>query len=222
MIRAILFDATGTLMRLPRGVGWHYRQVAARHGPDLDEARVNAAFYAAFAAAPPRPATGGPRPDDDKPWWRDLVRDILGRCGAEPAGAAFSAMFEELYAHFAEPGVWALYPEAEGVLRELKGRYRLAVVSNFDRRLYAIFDHLGIRDYFDAIIVSSETGADKPDPQIFTAALMALGVSPGETLHVGDDPDLDWRGAEAAGLRAFHLDRPSNSLADLPAYLANL
>jgi hypothetical protein len=47
MIRAILFDAVGTLIHLPRGAAWHYREVAARHGLVLEEERLGVAFRVA-------------------------------------------------------------------------------------------------------------------------------------------------------------------------------
>jgi len=278
-IRAILFDAAGTLIHLPRGVGWHYREIAARHGIALEEKPLAAAFGAAFRAAAPRSSTrlshredpgsaeeeegknggrrvgehnlpmgparvfsrvdpgsaklpiapaGTPRPatpsrpDDDKLWWRSLVRQVLAACGQEPAEAVFEAMFEELYAHFAQPGVWALYPEAAAVLDALHPRYKLGVVSNFDRRLYPVLEHLGVRRYFGTIVISSETGFDKPDGRIFSAALSALGTLPRETIHAGDSPEEDWRAAEAAGLHAYRVDRPVRGLEGLPQYACTL
>ena len=94
MIKAILFDAAGTLIHLPRGVGWHYREVAARHGLTLDETKMGAAFAQAFRAAAPRLAAGVSRPDDDKGWWRALVRRAMAACGHEPEDAHFDPMFE--------------------------------------------------------------------------------------------------------------------------------
>ena len=96
--------------------------------------------------------------------------------------------------------------------------YALAVVSNFDRRLHAVLDDLRLSEFFEAIIISSEVGADKPDPRIFEHALRRLGVTAGETWHVGDDPKRDW-GAEALGLRVFRLERPRNTSRDLLAAL---
>jgi putative hydrolase of the HAD superfamily len=219
MIRAVLFDAAGTLIHLPRGVGWHYREVAARHGLDLEEKRLGVAFGEAFRNAVPRVATAGTRPDDDKGWWRDVVRRVLAACDGNPEGPAFEPMFEELYAHFAKPGVWALYPEVPAVLEALHGRYRLGIVSNFDRRLYPVLDHLGVRRYFEKIVISSEVGVDKPDARIFTAALSALGVSASETVHAGDDPHQDWHAAAAAGLRVYRVHRPDTTLDGLVEFL---
>jgi putative hydrolase of the HAD superfamily len=220
MIKVIFFDATGTLIRLPKGVGWHYRLVARRHGLELDELALNAAFVSAWKTMPARPPTREPRPDDDKGWWRELVGRVLDSCAA-PAPASFDrdAYFEELYAHFTTPGVWALYPEVESVLGSLAGRYRFGVISNFDRRLRALLDQLGIARRFEHLAISSEVGANKPDAFIFESALEKMGVQPHEALHVGDDPVHDWQGAEAMGIRCFRLDRDKNSLRDLEAWL---
>jgi putative hydrolase of the HAD superfamily len=58
-------------------------------------------------------------------------------------------------------------------------------------------------------------GADKPDPEIFRRALTFLEVQPHDALHVGDDPERDWRAAADSGLSVFQLDRKKNSLRDL-------
>ena len=222
VIRAILFDAAGTLIYLPRGVGWHYREIAARHGMELEEKRLGAAFGAAFKGAGPRVGGGVSGPEDDKLWWRALVRRVLAACGEEPGDLVFEGMFEELYGRFAEPGVWALYPEAAAVLEALRGRYRLGMVSNFDRRLYPVLEQLRVREWFETIVISSELGVDKPDGRMFAAALEALGVAPGETVHAGDDPEQDWRAAEAAGLHVYRVERPARGLEGLPEFVRGL
>ncbi len=223
-MRAIFFDAAGTLIYLPQSVGEHYGEVAVRFGLKLPAAAWQQAFFRAWQAAPPRAATPGPRPDDDKSWWRDLVEEVLVSTLPPADRSTFprDAYFEAVYAHFAAPGVWALFPEAAAVLADLHARrYRLGVISNFDRRLETILSGLGVRALFDRVIVSSQAGAEKPDSQIFRAALDAFQVTPAEAVHVGDDPVRDG-GAEAIGLRVFHLDRPRVTLADLPAWLERL
>jgi putative hydrolase of the HAD superfamily len=210
-VRIIFFDAAGTLFHLPRGVGWHYREVARRHGRELDVDGLDAAFRAAWKRMPAPPATGAPRPDDDKGWWRELVGMVLDQCGAD-SGFDRGAYFEEVYAEFTKPGIWELYPEVPEVLERLRRNCRLAVISNFDGRLRPILDTLGIAPFFEHVTVSSEAGADKPDARIFQSALRACGAAPTEALHAGDDPVCDWEGAAAAGLHVFRLDRPRNSL----------
>ncbi len=217
MIKVIFFDAVGTLIHLPGGVGHHYGEVARRHGLDLNEADLTRAFRLAWKEMPPRPATHFPRPDDDKGWWRDLVNRVLEICGAADHGC--DGYFEELYARFAKPGVWELYPESRKVLERLAETYTLGIISNFDGRLRTVLDHLGVTPFFESIVISSEAGADKPDAFIFEKALQSVSAKPHEALHVGDDAVHDLQGAKAAGMHAFHLVRPEGSLRDLFAHL---
>ena len=211
MTRAVFFDAAGTLFQLRRSVGWHYRDVALRHGADLAEDELNRAFRRAWKNAEAPHETDGARPDDDRAWWRALIESVLDECGGT-SGLDRDAYFSELWSEFTRPGVWELFPETLDVLAALKGRVRLAVVSNFDSRLRAILAHLGIAEFFDDIVISSEVGADKPSRKIFSAALARAGIHASDALHVGDHPEADWLGAERAGLRAFRLQRPENSL----------
>lgn len=221
MIKVIFFDAAGTLLRLTKSVGEHYALVAARQGLALDSAKLDAAFGRVWREMPARPATGQPRPDDDKGWWRELVDRVLDRLDAQIAPAERTSFFEAAYDHFAEAGVWELFPDVIETLETLAPRFELAVLSNFDGRLRAILCHLAIAKYFRRIFISSELGADKPSASIYRQALELSGRAAEEALHVGDDPERDWAAAAAAGLQVFRLERPQNSLRDLfPTILA--
>jgi len=218
-ITTIFFDAAGTLIHLPKSVGYHYSFVADRIGLRLDADALDRAFADCWKRMPRRPAIEGPRPEDDKGWWRELVNRVLDQVAPSLSELDRDAYFEAVYGHFAEAGVWEAYPEVNDVLATLHGRFELAVVSNFDGRLRMILEHLGLTRYFSHVFLSSELGADKPDPEIYRRALRIRGRQAGETLHVGDDPERDWEGAMAAGLKVFRLDRPQNSLRDLLAAL---
>ena len=126
-----------------------------------------------------------------------------------------AAYFDELWEEFTKPGVWELYPETREVLSALAGRFRLGVVSNFDGRLRKILPLLGISEFFEDMVISSEVGSEKPSPHIFSEAVRRFGILPHEALHAGDEPDADWRGAREAGLQVFELRRPENSLRDI-------
>ncbi|HVF73020.1 MAG TPA: HAD-IA family hydrolase [Chthoniobacterales bacterium] len=214
-IKTIFFDAAGTLIYLPKSVGHHYAFVGERIGLRLDAAAIDAAFATCWRETPPRRAIDSPREDDDKGWWRELVNRVLDKTTPGVDELDRDAYFEAVYGHFAEPGVWELYPEVREILEALQGRYDLAVVSNFDGRLRMILEHLGVSKFFSHIFLSSELGADKPDPEIYGRALKLSGAEANETLHVGDDPERDWAGAAAAGLHIFQLERPRNSVRDL-------
>ncbi|MEY2479688.1 MAG: putative hydrolase of the superfamily [Verrucomicrobiota bacterium] len=219
MIKAIFFDAVGTLFYLPKSVGWHYARVAHDLHLDLDEQALDKAFAAAWKKMPRRSAIDGPRENDDKDWWRELVDLILEEVAPSLSELDRDNFFEVAYEHFTEAGVWELYPEVIDVLEKLLLRFQLGVISNFDGRLRMILEHLGISKYFSHVFVSSEIGADKPDPQIFRRALQFMKLKPDEVLHAGDDPERDWKAARAAGLSIFELDRQKNSLRDLLSIL---
>jgi len=213
--KAIFFDAAGTLFHLPRGVGYHYALVGENIGLKLDSRQLDRAFNNAWNAMPRRESIDGPRENDDKDWWRQLVDLVLSEVAPSLNELDRDNFFEIAYEHFAEAGVWDAYPEVIDVLKKLQPRFQLAVVSNFDGRLRMILEHLGISKFFTHVFVSSEIGADKPDPEIFRRALKFINLAPGQVLHAGDDPVRDWQAARAAGLSIFQLDREKNSLLDL-------
>jgi putative hydrolase of the HAD superfamily len=219
VIRAILFDAAGTLFFLTNTVGDHYAYVGREVGLDLDAQQLDRAFHAAWQQMPRRPAIDGPRENDDKGWWRELVWHVFDQVAPSLSELDRDNFFEVAYEHFAEAGVWELYPDVPEVLEQLRPRFELAVISNFDSRLRLILQHLGISKYFAHVFISSELGADKPDPEIFRRALKVLHLDASEVLQVGDDPERDWKAAAAAGLSVFRLNRPRDSLRDLLSWV---
>jgi putative hydrolase of the HAD superfamily len=60
---------------------------------------------------------------------------------------------------------------------------------------------LGLEEHLDAIGISEELGASKPDPAAFGATLELMGSAPDDTVMVGDHLDWDVRGALTAGMR---------------------
>jgi FMN phosphatase YigB (HAD superfamily) len=61
-------------------------------------------------------------------------------------------------------------------------------------------DRKGLLRHFSGWAFSDEVGHYKPSPQMFAAALGALGAAPGEAVHVGDLRRTDVAGAAAAGM----------------------
>src|SRR5471032_3298928 len=123
MPRAIFFDAAGTLIRLTKSVGANYALVAERQGLALDAAQLDRVFAAVWKDMPLRPATGEPRADDDQGWWRDLVERLLDRVSPQVDPLDRDTFFEAAYGHFAEAGVWELYPEVTEVREALAPRF---------------------------------------------------------------------------------------------------
>jgi HAD superfamily hydrolase (TIGR01549 family) len=100
------------------------------------------------------------------------------------------------------------------LLAELRQRYRLAVVSNFDYAptCRAILDREGIAPLFETVVISDEIGWRKPKPVIFETALDRMGLRPSEALFVGDRADIDVIGARGVGMPTVWINREASGL----------
>ncbi len=128
-----------------------------------------------------------------------LVRHL----GLDPATLPTEAMSLLLTTHMRELSKAIVFPPHHGpLLRAMRERYRLAVVSNFDYTPTArgVLEREGIADLFETILVSDEVGWRKPKPLIFETALGRLGLGASEALFVGDRIDIDVAGAQGVGM----------------------
>ncbi len=208
--RLVCLDAAGTLFHLRCPLGDLYAERARAHGlpvreglADLLERRFRREFVAM-----PRPAyRSGDRAFNDRvdrDWWRVLVQRVFAGLGPMD----FEAFFDDVYARFADAPVWQVYPEVPVALAGLRrAGLKLAIVSNFDARLTAVCDGLGLLPAFDAVLTAAEAGTAKPGRGIFLAAVRHFGVRPAQAVHVGDSWAEDAMGARGAGLAAVHLQR---------------
>ena len=213
-IKAVFFDAAGTLIKPARSVGESYAAIAAKHGKEVSSTNITERFRTCFDAAP-RLAFPSATEDTvaalERDWWKSLVAQVF-----EPWSpfVRFEEYFAELFAYFASPNAWTLYPEVLETLTSLKERdLILDVISNFDSRLVRILDGLGAGAQFENIFVSSRVGYAKPDRRIFNAALSYHGLAPAQALHVGDSEINDLRGANQAGLKGILVERRKTSAA---------
>lgn len=222
-LRAVLFDAAGTLIRLREPVGTTYARFAREHGVDVPASRLEEAFHRVLAAAPPRAHPGETLPEverRERAWWRRVVDDTLRAADGSARPADFEALFAALFEHYAGAGAWEPAPGATALLAELRAAgVATGVVSNFDQRLRRILQELGIHDLLDVVTLPSDSGAEKPDPTIFQVALKRLGLAGHDVAYVGDDPERDVAAARKAGLRTAVDVRGLATLADLPRQL---
>jgi putative hydrolase of the HAD superfamily len=206
-IRAVSFDASGTLITVAEQVGTTYARFAAAAGIDADPADIEMRFRAALEHAVPLafPVLPAPaREARERAWWRRIVRAALGRLDGD---ARIDACGDALFDHYARAAAWRVYPEVAMVLAALRTRgFPLAVVSNFDGRLPPLLAALGIAPLIDRIVYSSAAGTAKPDPGMLVMVAESFGLPTSGLLHVGDTP-LDLAAAHAAGARGAALDR---------------
>jgi putative hydrolase of the HAD superfamily len=105
------------------------------------------------------------------------------------------------------------FPDALDALDRLAARWPLVAITNGNADLARI----GIADRFAHALTAREAGHAKPDAPIFHAACARLALTPGEVLHVGDDPILDIVGAAGVGMRTCWINRRGEAWpAELP------
>ena len=110
------------------------------------------------------------------------------------------------------------YDDSLTVVRTLRGRgVPTALVSNCSHNTRPIVDRLGLGREFDAVVLSFEVGAMKPDPAIYREALARLGdPEPARSVFV-DDQVRYCDGAAAIGLQTFLILRPEEAAEGRPA-----
>lgn len=118
---------------------------------------------------------------------------------------ALAPYADVLYGQMQDPEHWRPYSDAATVPARLAQKgVPLGVVSDVGWDLRPTFARHGLAGRFSAWVHSYEHDTEKPDPRLFHYACGKLGVTPEETLMVGDHPAKDG-GAAAAGLRAYVL-----------------
>lgn len=203
-IRAVLWDIDDTLFDYTgadsAGLARHLRDegIAERYGTPAEALalwrRLTELHWGRFSAG--ETTFQGQR--------QDRVRDFLG----EPALTADEAdgWFARYVEHY--KAAWTVFPDVLPALDALAGRYRHGVLSNSsEANQDPKLRHLGLRDRFEVLVCAAELGVSKPDAAAFLAACAALGLPPAEVAYVGDQPEIDARGARDAGLTAVWLDR---------------
>lgn len=110
-----------------------------------------------------------------------------------------------------------LRPCAMKLLRCISEKFKVGLISNFTYApvVHASLRQLGIRSYFDVVVVSEEHGWRKPHKKIFQDTLANLGVKADEALYIGDSPLEDIKGASEAGLKTVFVSSQFYSLQDL-------
>jgi putative hydrolase of the HAD superfamily len=223
-IRAVLFDAAGTLFDpAPSFAGWAAR-VCRRRGLAVDENAVDEqlVLLGHLGRWPDETALA----DDRRERWTAFFADLLGRLELADGTGEVAA---ELARAILDPATYRPYDDVAPTLAALEAASVSAgVVTNFDPWLPELLAALGL-DRFDCVVVSSHVGVAKPDARIFAHALATLDLHPHECVVVGDSTWTDIGGATAAGITAVLLDRAGRhadhaglriaSLSELPALL---
>jgi beta-phosphoglucomutase family hydrolase len=88
------------------------------------------------------------------------------------------------------------------IAREHRGRVPMAVASGGTQPVIVrVLEHIGIRDWFQAVVTSEHVERQKPAPDIFLEAARRIGVEPGRC-RAFEDTDLGMQAIRAAGMDA--------------------
>jgi len=221
-VEAVLLDAGGVLLDLD--YGYLRRLIEARHEPVEDAALARAEAIARREVD--RNVADGGRVSDN---WRDYFRTILGQ--VKVPAQEHDGIIDSLWDAHQRVGLWTVASRgATAAVAELKRRgFRLGVVSNAEGRVARDLDNAGYDGKFETVVDSFRVGVEKPDPGIFAIALERMALRPDSVVFLGDLPNVDVKGARAAGLTPILVDPHGlypdvdalqlRSLEELPALL---
>ncbi len=210
MIRpaAVLLDIDDTLVDTRHAFGVAVGAVVSRWLPHLDAAGSQAALAHWV--------------DDAEGHFRAYTRGEIGFSEQRARRArALHAAFDgpeldvEAFAQWdlaydeAFRGAWRLFPEVDAFLDRLDAAglaYGAVTNAGGDYQRDKLH-RVGLADRLRMMVAVDDLGVGKPDPRVFQRACARLGVPPEGALYVGDELDIDARGARDAGLTGVWLDR---------------
>jgi HAD superfamily hydrolase (TIGR01509 family) len=203
--QAVLFDAGDTLIRLSSDGLLH--EAAARLGVTLDPGAAGRVWQRVLARSGTAEELAKGR-DLSADRHREVWTALYTEAGCDRLAPGLS---DALYASTVSADSWEAFPDTVPTLAAVRGKgLRIGVVSDTGFDLRPAMDLLGITPYLDAVVMSFQSGVCKPATTVFRTACEQLGVDPGRTLMVGDNPLTD-SGAVAAGCYVFLLPPPPKS-----------
>jgi HAD superfamily hydrolase (TIGR01509 family) len=204
-IKAVLFDFAATLFDPARVVdGASLAERARQRGVVIDESTAHTLVrriltYGDSIQGRKARIRCDLSPQEHHDGWVRLAGEVPG---------VSPGLAEAFHDCITDPLRWQPYPDTRPTLLALRDAgLRVAVVSNCGWDLRTAFQATGLHELVDDYVLSCEHGRQKPDPELFRYACARLGVAPGATVMVGDDPRTD-TGALAAGVEVYLLPSP--------------
>jgi 2-haloacid dehalogenase len=191
----LTFDCYGTLINWEAGLLPALHRVISAHGKKIDDGTL-LKLYGDFEQR----SEAGPFMR-----YKDVLASVVSQFGQE---LGFTPSSEELGSLAGSLSGWDPWPDTVSALRQLKTKYRLAVLSNIDDDLFASTrPKLGVE--FDEVITAQQAQAYKPSLKLFELALSRVNAPAHRVLHVGQSIYHDVVPAQALGLATVWVNRPS-------------
>jgi len=191
----LTFDCYGTLIDWESGILAALRPILSAHEKKIDDATL-LKLYGDFEQ---RSEQGKFQP------YRKVLESVVRQLGKElrfdPTAAETRSLPDSL-------STWKPWPDTVAALRQLKTRYRLAILSNVDDDLFAA-TRPQLEVDFDEVITAQQAQAYKPSLKLFELALSRIHAPAHRVLHVGQSIYHDVIPAQALGLATVWVNRPS-------------
>lgn len=198
VIKAVIWDMGGVLLqevdRAPR------RRLAVQYGVDLQDL-----YEVVFQSKSAQLAGIGAITEEQH--WQQVAKSL----------GVLAQDMESFYAQF-----WAgdrVDPQLYTFIRELKGRYQTALLSNaWSGTRKALAEYYECLDVFDQVIISAEVKLAKPDPAIYQEMLTLLRVAPEQAIFV-DDLQENIDAANRLGMYGIRFIETTQAIKDVKAGL---
>ena len=191
----LTFDCYGTLIDWEAGILSALRPILSAHGKQIDDATL-LKLYGDFEQ---RSEQGKFHP------YREVLESVVRQFGDE---LRFTPTVEEARSLPDSLATWQPWPDTVAALRQLKTRFRLAILSNVDDDLFAL-TRPKLEVDFDEVITAQQAQAYKPSLKLFELALSRIHAPAHRVLHVGQSIYHDVIPAQALGLATVWVNRPS-------------
>jgi len=192
----VTFDCYGTLINWEAGLLAALHRVLSAHSKRIEDAAL-LELYGEFEHRAEQPPF--------QPY-REVLGSVVRQFGTE---LGFTPTAEEVQSLADSLPRWKPWPDTVAALRQLKTRFRLAILSNVDDDLFA-----GTRPQlevaFDEVITAQQAQAYKPSLSLFELALGRIKTPAHRVLHVGQSIYHDVVPAQALGLATVWVNRPSS------------
>ena len=199
MIGAVVFDLDDTLYAEREYAYSGFTAVAEAFADRLGDPRDSAASMRRLFDSENRPR---------------VLNALLADLGLKEEPKLVEAMIEVYRVH--RPAI-QLYDDARVILNKLRPEYRLGLLTDGRSSTQGLkIDALGLRDRFDAILITSELGPGfgKPSPRPFEFISTRLQVVGSRSVYVADNPAKDFVGPNALGWTTVQIRRTNGVYAD--------
>lgn len=191
--RILTFDCYGTLIDWEGGILGAIKPVFARYGVEADD-RTILETYAGIEAK---------HEEGDFVDYRIVLRLVMAEMSLR---FGFDAEPSDLDCLSKSISSWEPFPDTIDSLRQLRNRFKLAVVSNIDDELFA-GSAKRLEVPFDWVVTAQQARAYKPSHRTFEYALKEIGRPREEILHVAQSLYHDIVPAHELGLATVWVNR---------------